>query len=398
MYDNLNEKERDFECKTIDTIEKLKEFIESQNNYQPQFKSLSIGVSTDDFFKRKHYIIYRGIKESKFCLNTSLQFRWNEITHFHPDCTQAQYLSTMVSRLVNNPHIKEYITKDGKSYTCISILALMQHYGLPTPLLDWTPNIETGLNFAYDGIDLTPQEEDISNYVSLYYIDLFKNYELQSSSYQGVLADCCNRLCKYDLSHADNLNNAKLKNIFTLDDLDLDFFYIDYSEDEPLVEDIFGNVLSLINPNLEIQDGAFIVNFRPDNNLDYYWNKKMSDHDTEILSEKHTIKEGVEIYTTVSENQNAKGIIPKTKINCANIKKSVLASWIDNGGKRAHYDESQESQILKENVLKTYYRWLLDGDKDFEFFRNTFVNNAKIEERQVAEQVLKEYEQTEWEQ
>lgn len=66
-----------------------------------------------------------------------------------------------------------------------------------------------------------------------------------------------------------------LNSLFNVEGLGLDFFYIDYSVDAPLVEDIFGNVLSLINPNLALQEGAFIINFHSEGSLDYFWNKKM---------------------------------------------------------------------------------------------------------------------------
>lgn len=98
-YTDLNSKLNDFECKRIDTIEDLVEFIDNQKAYRPSSKIIKIGdkeISSDDLFgKRKHYFIYRGIKESKFHLNTSLQLHWDEIKE-KKDISQLQYLRKLV--------------------------------------------------------------------------------------------------------------------------------------------------------------------------------------------------------------------------------------------------------------------------------------------------------------
>lgn len=395
LYGELADKDKDFECSRIDTMEQLNTFIDNQKAYKPPRKVISLGdkvLSNEDLLpKRSFYIIYRGIKESKFPLNTSLQFRWGEITHFYPSCSQKEYLSRMVKLLENNEIIKQYLEKDGKSYSDISVLALMQHYGLPTPLLDWTPNIETGLNFAYDGIDLREGEDEISNYVSLYYINLDLNYELQAASYQNILVYAKDFLESVDLDNAD-VTGASLKNLFTINDLGIDFIYIDYSIDAPFVQDIFGNVLSLLNPNLEKQEGAFIINFNPNGNLDYYWNKKSSPEGTKILREYNRYCDGLGMVTfTISESPNEVGIIPKTKINCVNIKKSVLNEWINNGGLKEHYDKGEESRNLKEATLKTYYSWLLSGEKDYDFFRTQIIKGEETEDQKIAKEFLEEY-------
>ena len=169
FYESFEKKQKDFDCEKIETIKELDGFISEQENYAP------IGISGLFRFPPP-YFIYRGIKESKFRLNTSFQLRYDEITYFHPSISVKDYLSQMVVKLKD----KKLINESG--LTDIGIVALMQHYGLPTPFMDWTPNIRIALNFAYDGIDMPidmpNHDNDISQYVSLYYIDLIKNYEL----------------------------------------------------------------------------------------------------------------------------------------------------------------------------------------------------------------------------
>ncbi|MBQ8499628.1 MAG: FRG domain-containing protein [Bacteroidales bacterium] len=390
MYDTLESKGADFSCTTINSIEELKSFISVHNTYKIPRKQLQIHgltLNSDDFFpSRQNYIIYRGVKESKYRLITSLQFRWPEIQHFYPNYTQNNYLSQIIELLRSNLRIQQFLNKDGKTYTDISILALMQHYGLPTPLLDWTPNIEIGLNFAYDGINRDNKLDEISNYVSLYYINLYENYEIQAASYQRILADAKESLCKQDIINSVNhidLSQMTLNSLFNVEDLGLDFFYIDYSVDAPLVEDIFGNVLSLINPNLALQEGAFIINFHSEGSLDYFWNKKM----LTLRNNAYYNSENI----SVSENPHAAGIVPKTRINCVNINKDTLIQWIKTGGKKDHYDHCQESKELKESILETYYTWLLDGKKDLKYFQDTFIKNVETEEQKIAYRVFQKY-------
>ena len=61
-------------------------------------------------------------------------------------------MNALSHQLPDQTHITDY-----------SILAFIQHYGGPTPLLDFTSNLSTALFFAFDG-----REDD--NYASLYIV------------------------------------------------------------------------------------------------------------------------------------------------------------------------------------------------------------------------------------
>lgn len=377
MYKNLDSKKETFESITIDSIEKLRCFISEQKTWTPPKVQLpwleKLGLSSEDFEeKRENYFIYRGIRESKFELNTSLQFHWKEIEHFYPNISQLDYLKSVVGLLKKNSIVQNYEQKKKTSFPKIGIIALMQHYGVPTPFLDWTPDIKIGLNFAHDGMIDGIADNEISNYVSLYYINLKRNFELTMASYQNILNDATGRIESMldDCPPNTDKTNASLDNMFSMDDLGIDFIFVDDPEDAPEVKDIFKGVLDLINPNLAIQKGAFIMNFHPedkDKYLDYYWNEKLS------------------------ENSNHRGIMPRTKIQCANIKKSVLQEWFDNGGEVKHYDDSEESQNLKKVVLETYYGWLLKGKKDFDYFKACFVKNGETEDQKIAKAFLENF-------
>lgn len=366
FYNDLEAKKESFICKRIDTLEELAMFIKEQNDYKPTRKTLLFGSkelpTEDQYSKRRHYIIYRGIKESKFHLNTSLQLHWENIIKIKKNTSQQEYLSELVASIKNNDTIKQYEDKKRARFTDIGIVALMQHYGLPTPLMDWTPDIKTGLNFASDGMANGKNNNEITKYVSLYYINLWENNELEKSSYQNILytatEDAKNIVSS--INYKIDYSSCSLNSLFQLKDLDLDYIYIDYAEDAPHVTDIFGSKLDLINPNLEKQSGAFIINLNEECFLEQLWNRKI-DSDNDIILEKKTIIDkntGIKMQIESTQNPFAKGIIPNTKICCADIKKSVLKEWLSNGGQICHYNESNESESIKRAICSEYNRWL----------------------------------------
>ena len=382
FYDSFEEKQKDFDCIKIEQIDDLSNFIYAQENYTPNTGKNSF-LDANNYFQNK--FIYRGLKESKFRLNTSLQLRYDEIEYFHPSISVNDYLCQMVGKLKE----KEIINQ--RELTDIGIIALMQHYGLPTPFMDWTPNIKVGLNFAYDGINMTSQNNDISNYVSLYYIDLIANYELSASSYQNILCDSTNQSKKFkqngDLDGVD-CSNASLNNLFNINDIDIDFIYIEYLRDSKNIKDIFGKDLDINNPNISMQEGAFIINSKKEKFLNELWNEKMNRH--KMISEKVINIANTDINMILTTSQGATGIVPNTRINCVDIRKEVLKQWIKTGGYTDHYNNSEESKNYEKIILSTYYNWLLERkheEQDTKYFYDTFVVKGSDVSKSIAKEV-----------
>ena len=50
-------------------------------------------------------------------------------------------------------------------------ISLLQHFGAPSPLLDFTHNLNIALYFALDGLKVASSNNDIDNYFSLYILD-----------------------------------------------------------------------------------------------------------------------------------------------------------------------------------------------------------------------------------
>ena len=120
----------------------------------------------------KQDILFRGQPEAKYMLYSSLQRYWVERKLQKHYGSYRELIDNLIenSRKWNSGLILRYLKNSGWDETCMSVLSIMQHYGVPTPLLDFTYDVHKSLFFAISNIDLSPPVSEIENYFSIYYI------------------------------------------------------------------------------------------------------------------------------------------------------------------------------------------------------------------------------------
>lgn len=196
--------------------------------------------------------VYRGITSSSYKIFSSKQ------REFFNKGSNFDYISL----IEQNDIIQEYFRLANIPKTELSYLSLLQHYGKPTPYLDFTKNFSKGLFFALDGVELKKDAQDINNYVTIFFIST-EDFQLLNASEQFE-------------------GGAKANSVFD------EFFknYEDYSKDKVLREteslvkiwlwDVFGiQGTSKIKDFIEIsnnhriimQEGVFIHNEYKENKL-----------------------------------------------------------------------------------------------------------------------------------
>ncbi len=114
---------------------------------------------------------FRGMREAKFKLYSSLARLWH-LRHLGVSgLTPSDYVATILkaSSKKEYPLIK-YYRQLGVQTNDWLILAFMQHYESPTPLIDFTHDFRTALFFMLQGITFT-SKDGIDEYCSLVYFN-----------------------------------------------------------------------------------------------------------------------------------------------------------------------------------------------------------------------------------
>lgn len=140
-------------------IPKYNTFTEKSNNFRIE-KVDNIDRFTEIYNEHKHSKgIYRGINSSSFKIYSSLQ------REFILTGNNKDYLTALKS----NQYVLEYFKLANIPQTDLSFYSILQHFGKPTPIIDFTKNFSKALFFSLDKVSGEINSE-LDNYVSLFFI------------------------------------------------------------------------------------------------------------------------------------------------------------------------------------------------------------------------------------
>jgi FRG domain len=131
----------------------------------------------DEIFEKYEYsenILFRGTNEAKYRLYSSLQREWITKKLYEKHNSYQDYLSSLVNnaRLQEGGVLSKYFDKIGiDTGNDLAVLSFLQHYGCPTPLLDWTYSFKNALFFATQNIQQTEIKWEIEKYLCVYYLE-----------------------------------------------------------------------------------------------------------------------------------------------------------------------------------------------------------------------------------
>lgn len=198
-------------------------------------------IKTLDDLNNEHNL-FRGQPEAKLKLYSSLQRLWiGKRLHKHYN-SYNDLVNNLIrnSREWNSGLISRYLKNSGWQENEMSILSIMQHYGVPTPLLDFTYDFKKSLFFATENLDIAPPGSEIEKYFSIYYI--FKNNPV--------------------LTMADKEKKGSRKDLETT--IQYELVLIDNTDEAYRIQ----NNLNILN-----QEGAFIFNSSPTDPLEIHYLK-----------------------------------------------------------------------------------------------------------------------------
>jgi hypothetical protein len=144
--------------------------IDNDKDYDHYTKLLMYQYSKKDF-------IFRGVSEAKYKLYNSAQRLWEKISNDSTFTDDELYDSFIISLMAECKKwnagtipnlLRTYEVKENNSF---AYLSFMQHFGLPTPLIDFTKNPNKAIFFAVESIGDSYEQSnaEIENYFSIYY-------------------------------------------------------------------------------------------------------------------------------------------------------------------------------------------------------------------------------------
>ena len=219
--------------------------------------------------------LYRGINTATYKLYSSSQVQWMLSDAISKKTNIEDYYNFIMDSIEltrENNRVKQYIKDNGISDNDLFILALMQHYGMPSPVLDFSHSIFGALYFAWDKCDrtLSDTQTQLSDYISLYVIN--KKIDWVNCSAQNVMRNSAEQL--NDMLQKDKLFTAGMvdtkdveKEFLKLPYLkfkDWNFVAVEDNPENPVKISIpalkFDCEYQIINDRIISQQGMFIAN------------------------------------------------------------------------------------------------------------------------------------------
>lgn len=306
----LKEKEDVYNCTIIDTEQDFsnifQNIIDNQSNY-----------------------VFRSVNEAKFKLYSSAQRQWiwNDLSNKYT--SYKDYINSFIIKIQSHQHIVSFFQNNHIPLNDFVILALLQHYSQPSPLIDFTYNPLLSLFFAFDNVKPGTTGNEIDNYVSLYRL---KYTHPCFCSIQDVNVHGANTLS--DALRNLNIPLAQIDTSKVLFDIQ-NLTYNEYADigimlvhgDKMGITNIqipalgFTCTYNITNPNLRNQEGLFMLNTTEDIPLE------------DLIRKKHRyVGPLIDCYDI---NKELEPYIRTTYLNPAGINHSLI------------YPQDQDSQNLR---------------------------------------------------
>jgi len=197
-----------------DYFEEGASFIDTKEDFNDLWRRLSVAHNQEQS-------LYRGVGEAKYKLYTSSQRFWIEQQLDRQNKSYISFIERLIieSQNWNNSTIPNLLNTY-RIDDVFSYLSYMQHFGVPTPLLDFSHNPFVGLFFAVNTIQRYPSSNSIDYYCSLYIANANNQYyadieeltnnidenDSQNKSFYAPIINYPIRLVQADKSNSNIVN------------------------------------------------------------------------------------------------------------------------------------------------------------------------------------------------
>ncbi|WP_017732536.1 FRG domain-containing protein [Nafulsella turpanensis] len=211
--------------------------------------------------------MFRGMGEAKYKLMTSSQRFWitNELEQWWRPRRYLEFIQVFVQNARKKLLFKKVFEyyKLAPNQRDFPILSILQHYGAPTPLMDWTYNLDVALFFASENARPSYSTNEIDHYFSIYHIEKNKQHYKEF----------------YNLLDYSGGSFPQITTFYGWEDYQNSIFYISDFEDKRIPSRSFVDerpITTFYNQNIIPQEGLFIFNPFPDKPLEDCFNTNHS--------------------------------------------------------------------------------------------------------------------------
>ena len=308
-YKDFDAKKKVFHHDIIDTVEKFDSWLFAFESLEPVIELK---------------LIYRGLNEAKFKNYTSSQRDW--ITKEWAkvlSISYVDYVDNLLEQIRKDSILSTYFFSLGIMPNDVLYLSFMQHYGMPSPLLDFTKDLRTALYYAMDGMKSDPSSVEIENYFSLYVIMPSNEYAPVDVLFSEGIHRSIEVLDDFKKDHpVAKVNDDLLKDIDLLTKWketnnpttglhNIPIMYIPNPLDANPVVNLSGQKLLWSNPNIIAQKGCFIMNSSETDTLEDFVSKNKYTHPIMCIDIHKSLSEHIKQKYT--NNLTQENIYPKFK-------------------------------------------------------------------------------------
>lgn len=299
-YPSLQSKRDFFEHVIVNTKDEVQDFF---------LNNIRENIAQE---KNRRYI-YRGVTNAKYKIYSSAQRHYVE-KELSNVTTYDDLIAGEIMEALNYQDglLRKYLQGFNIPFD-IPVLSFLQHYGAPTPLIDWTYNVEVAAFFTTDGQNHYASNTDIDNYFSIYCIDkiacgddLMNISKWLSDVYWNIMQITHEH---QDVDANDVINRFNNFNYFTFRDLSL--FYI--SDFERIAN--IPAVSSHSNLNIINQQGLFIFNASEIDPLESFFGARVEPFTGLPFIKCFDIHKSLYYYVLneITESRRNAGLIPLTR-------------------------------------------------------------------------------------